>query len=278
MRTVQLSTAVLTAAICALSSAKAADAPRLSLPAPAVAYASAAPFEGFYMGAFAGYGRGSTPSNLEISSGTLALFPGIIPTISQAGSNRVSWAGALAGIGGGYNFALGYNAVVGLEGDVAVAFMSGTATSGGIVPVFNGPFAFSQKTGIDWMSTLRARAGYVLADRAMVYVTGGAALAQLRHSSDFGDSFNEFEFYRQTTTKLGWVIGAGIEYSFAQNWSAKIEYLHAGFGGMGGMGTSLLADGSTAFVYHKLRNTSVDIGRIGVNYRFGGETPVIAKY
>ena len=29
---------------------------------------------------------------------------------------------------------------------------------------------------------------------------------------------------------LGWMVGAGIEYSFSDNWSAKIEYYYLDFG------------------------------------------------
>jgi opacity protein-like surface antigen len=35
-------------------------------------------------------------------------------------------------------------------------------------------------------------------------------------------------------TQFGWVIGSGLEYAFLANWSAKIEYLYADLGKVGG--------------------------------------------
>lgn len=276
MRTPVLSIAILAAFIGA-TSVEAADK-TLRAPPPPVAIETPVGWGGFYMGAFAGYGWGATPATIELASATMALFPPIIPTIEQAGSNKIKWAGALIGLSGGYNFMLGENLLAGVEGDLTVPFMSGRARTGGIVPIFNGPFSFDQTTSMDWMSTLRARMGLVLTDRAMAYVTGGLALAQLRHSSDFADVFSEYEFFRLRANKVGWTLGGGLEYAFTPNWSAKIEYLHAAFGGASDMGYSILNDGSIAWVHHKLRDTSIDMVRVGVNYRFGGRAPVVAKF
>ncbi|HMN72989.1 MAG TPA: outer membrane beta-barrel protein [Rhodoblastus sp.] len=276
MRTPVLSTAIL-ATFIGTASVRAADPPPPPAP-PLAAVEAPAQWGGLYLGAFAGYGWSATPSTIGLASATMALFPPIIPTIENAGSNKVKWAGALVGLSGGYNVMLGENVLAGVEADFTVPFMSGRVETGGVVPVFNGPFRFEQKTSMDWMSTLRARMGLVLTDRAMAYVTGGVALAQLRHSSDFADVFSEYEFFRLSATRFGWTLGAGLEYAFSRNWSAKVEYLHAAFGGASGLGYSILNDGSLAWVHHRLRDTSVDMVRIGVNYRFGGEAPVVAKY
>lgn len=70
-------------------------------------------------------------------------------------------------------------------------------------------------------------------------------------------------------TYNGWTVGAGLEWAFANNWSAKVEYLYINFG-----------NGPTVAATAKLSiadgNMADNIGRVGVNCRFGG--PVVARY
>jgi outer membrane immunogenic protein len=54
----------------------------------------------------------------------------------------------------------------------------------------------------------------------------------------------------------GWTAGAGIEYAFMPNWSAKVEYLHYGFGS------------ETFFGALSSGNLDVNTIKAGINYRF----------
>ena len=66
-------------------------------------------------------------------------------------------------------------------------------------------------------------------------------------------------FSGQTVNRTGWTAGAGIEYAFQPNWSAKVEYLHYGlssatyFGSLGGIDSG---------------KVGVDTIKIGINYLF----------
>ena len=51
----------------------------------------------------------------------------------------------------------------------------------------------------------------------LFYGTGGLAFGELR-----GETFGLSESH----TTAGWTAGVGAEFGFAQNWSAKIEYLY----------------------------------------------------
>jgi outer membrane immunogenic protein len=53
------------------------------------------------------------------------------------------------------------------------------------------------------------------------------------------------------------VVGAGIEYAFAPNWSAKVEYLHADYG-------------SDTYALPAATNIDfkTDTVKVGVNYLF----------
>jgi outer membrane immunogenic protein len=57
----------------------------------------------------------------------------------------------------------------------------------------------------------------------------------------------------------GWVAGGGIEYAFADHWTARAEYLHVDFNRR----TAITAD-PYAFAF----KDSIDIGRVGINYKF----------
>jgi outer membrane immunogenic protein len=263
------------------TAALAADLPGRKLP-PAPVMVSAPQFDwsGFYVGGYGGAGWAKSRGDTTVSSPLLALFPAILPTINSAGSNDINIGGGLAGVTAGYSLAVDSSVVVGVEGDIGWAGLSGAVTTSGMVPVFNGAFGFNQKAQADWMATLRGRLGVTLLDNLLVYGTGGLAATSVRYSSDFSDVFNEYEFFRLRSARLGWTLGAGVEFAFNQNWSAKLEYLHAGFGGTSGLGSTTLTDGSTAWVQHNFRSFGVDMIRAGVNYRFGGghSAPVMAKY
>jgi outer membrane immunogenic protein len=70
------------------------------------------------------------------------------------------------------------------------------------------------------------------------------------------------------------MVGTGIEYGFAPNWSAKIEFDYLDFGTRRIILTSI--PGVTPVTRAFDIEQSIALVKIGVNYRFGG--PVIARY
>ena len=98
----------------------------------------------------------------------------------------------------------------------------------------------------------------------MPYVTGGAAFTRTEDTQAGTDQG------RKNLT--GWTIGAGVEWAFAQNWSAKVEYLHADFGH-----PTIFNPAISLNNRHSVDN--LNIVRIGLNYKFDwGKGPVAAKY
>ncbi|HVT55890.1 MAG TPA: outer membrane protein [Xanthobacteraceae bacterium] len=106
----------------------------------------------------------------------------------------------------GVNYQFAPNWVWGVEADISGGDINGSA----------GVSRFKTDT----FGTVRARLGYTV-DRVMFYGTGGLAWA---------DSKATFAGVSDSQTNVGWALGAGIEYAFAPNWSAKIEYIHADYG------------------------------------------------
>ena len=115
-------------------------------------------------------------------------------------------------------------------------------------------------------ASLRGRLGFA-ADRALFYVTGGGALANQNYSlvSPFAPAFST----NASSTKIGWTLGGGVEYAFAPNWSARVEYRYSDFG-------KLNVANFVSPVNISRRENAV---RMGVSYHFGGyAAPVVAKY
>jgi outer membrane immunogenic protein len=61
----------------------------------------------------------------------------------------------------------------------------------------------------------------------------------------------------------GYTVGAGLEYMFAQNWSAKAEYMYYDFGSSRFVTPTALAP------LGSFRNDDHTV-KVGLNYRFGG--------
>ena len=128
---------------------------------------------------------------------------------------------------------------------------------------------------MDWVGTLAGRFGYTW-DRWMLYGKGGVAWAHDKYAlvGSTGSSFT----LNARETRAGWMLGAGVEYAFANNWSAKLEYNYMDFGNervtLAGLAGSTSA---TAAVDIDQR---MHLVKFGLNYRFGdfGKGPMVARY
>jgi outer membrane immunogenic protein len=101
-------------------------------------------------------------------------------------------------------------------------------------------------------------------DRWLPYVTGGWAFGHGTLSgtgttipAGTGLAFSASHDYS------GWTVGGGLEWAFANHWSAKAEYLYIDFGD----GPTVIANtaGTLAIVSGKMTD---NIGRLGINYKF----------
>ena len=82
-----------------------------------------------------------------------------------------------------------------------------------------------------------------------------------------------------STTKIGWTIGAGLEGVIAGNWTAKIEYLYVDLGSVSGAFVTPVVAPSGAFVAASYNSHITDnILRVGINYKFDAGGPVTARY
>jgi outer membrane immunogenic protein len=231
-------------AIIAASPGQAKDRPR---PAQAMPFN----WTGCYIGGHAGYGWGSKTFTDNMPGYLVSPFGGAVAPSVSDGINGILGGGQL-----GCNYQISANWVLGLEGEISAADISGGVTS----PYPDNP-AFHAKT--DWIGAVTGRFGYAW-DHALIYVKGGAAWAEDQYS--YGSSY--LGSYSASETRGGWTIGAGLEWAFANDWSAKIEYDYYDFGSR----DLIFAYGGGAVVSYgpQLENVKQQIEaiKIGINYRF----------
>ena len=262
-------------ALAATGSAQAADLP---VRAPVLKAAPADPYDpwtGGYFGGNVGYSwggwRSSNPAGNTLAAVGFGNFgPGLQ---SRANPSVDGW---VAGLQAGYNWHVQPSWVVGLEGDFQ--WTGQRASNAGNATLLTIPFRDGTLTGVvtsanawklDWLSTVRARAGYLFAPQWLVYGTGGVAFGRAQYSNTTvstltftgtgGFTLTGTAANSETRTQTGWTAGGGIENQIARNWSAKIEYIYVDLGSHRFLGTT------TSVTDVKLRDNIV---RVGVNYQF----------
>jgi outer membrane immunogenic protein len=237
------------AAIAALATgAQAAD---LGSPRGRIDTAVIAPifnWSGVFVGAQIGYGWGNTNARFFDNGG---LF---VP--ASSGSYNIN--GVTGGVHLGYNFQFN-NIVLGVVTDIEASNIRGT----GVFP--NGD---DYRTRINWQGSTRARLGVAI-DRFHVYATGGVAYAGINYSAFDAGTLTRIG---NTSTRVGYTVGAGAEYAFTPNWVASLEYRYTDFGSRN-VNLNPVFAGSTSFKTH------THTVRAGVSYLFStGPSAVVARY
>jgi outer membrane immunogenic protein len=137
--------------------------------------------------------------------------------------------------------------------------------------------AARNRSKIDAFGLFTGQIGYAW-NNALLYVKGGAAVTGDRYS--VFDVPSGVEFARANETRWGAVVGAGVEFGFAPNWSVAFEYDHLFMGdrniNLTGRGAFGFAPG--AFVATDRIRQDVDLATVRLNYRLNWGGPVIAKY
>ena len=125
-------------------------------------------------------------------------------------------------------------------------------------------FATRNRTKTDAFGLFTGQIGYAW-NNVLLYAKGGAAVTSNKYT--ITNAATGAFLGSNNDTRWGGVVGAGLEYGFAPNWSLGVEYDHLfmdrhtiSFGALGS--DSIKQD--------------VDLFTARVNYRFGG--PVISKY
>jgi outer membrane immunogenic protein len=202
-------------------------------------------------------------SNLTPTGATNLFF---LPVSSgNSGTN----GGVVGGGQVGYNFQFNPLIVVGVEADFQGSSIGNNDKSAS-APVYASPYGGGLlfpvvsigggHVGLDWIGTIRGRAGWLFTPSLLAYGTAGFAYGGV-YAGNYSNA------------RTGWTAGAGLEWMLAPHISIKAEYLYADLssGGMtGGWGWN--------YGYHL--HPQVNIVRAGVNYHFNwaAPAPVLAKF
>ena len=194
--------------------------------------------------------------------------------------------GAFIG-GGQVGFNYQVNSVVfGVEGDFDWAANNNNGTAV-IIPTVNQLIAghsFLVTGNNRWAATVAARLGWTATERLLFYVKGGGGWVG-------ADSFT----ITDVTTGLsvtdgtsnnnlgGWLVGGGLEWAFADNWSVRFEYDFLGLNSR--TFTVPLTSPFIAFRGDTFTtgNRNLSMATVGLNYRFNWynntrPSPVTTRY
>ena len=217
---------------------------------------------GWYVGANAGYGWGSSTDPSFSLSDTTAT--GYAAYVAAGGfpTPTLNPKGVLGGLQIGHNFQQA-NWVWGAEADLQAAGLKDSST-------FNcdaSDFVTGTSTvehGLRWFGTLRGRAGVAM-NNWLLYGTGGLIYGGVHSSLTQSAANGYFATNSDTTTRAGWTVGAGTEVGW-DKWTAKLEYLYYD---MGRDTVTVLGTGVfTGISYSASQKTAGHIVRLGLNYRF----------
>ncbi|HXN70337.1 MAG TPA: outer membrane beta-barrel protein [Bradyrhizobium sp.] len=181
-----------------------------------------------------------------------------------AGNNSLEGNGGrfLGGVQGGVDYQFATNWVIGAE-----AQYSWLANGNNNGTVFPGNTLITSSN--NQLGSVTGRVGYTWGP-ALLYAKGGFAW---RDNPNLGVAVGgaPVAFTTDGTHKDGFTVGAGLEYMFAPNWSAKAEYQYYNFG------NTTFTGGPAPIVGARFRDDEHTV-KVGVNYRFGWGGPVAAKY
>ncbi|MCK1392822.1 outer membrane beta-barrel protein [Bradyrhizobium sp. 1] len=138
----------------------------------------------------------------------------------------------------GINWQFAPKWVAGIEGDAGFADQSATLAGYPVSAAF-GTFheaADSLVVKATWDASLRARLGFLVTPATLLFASGGAAWQHDEVISTCGSAPCRRTFsvspsvIANSTTKLGWTIGGGLETALGHHWLARAEYRFADFG------------------------------------------------
>jgi outer membrane immunogenic protein len=245
-----------------VTNAPAAPAPSISPSAPLLAQSPNAPrgaqtrWGGWYVGGNVGYAETTASyGNGPNAEGSAYISGGTVDHDID---------GSSAGLVGGYNRVTSNGLFYGGEADINYMSNGGNLDISFAPYGSNGGSEFadlrSQWTGY---ATARGRVG-VAFDPALLYLTGGLALAEVK------DTFSSIpwggnNFFESSRILPGWTAGAGAEFALTDNISLSAQYLRLQMAAH----YVTMTDNDFAGGAVKFRlDDSADILRVGVNWHF----------
>ena len=263
---------------------------------------------GPYIGIVSGIGSGRHSSNSvaidDLSQNILTVLP-VGATIGSSGSTigdqlnrKLSSSGAVFGLQFGYNWLYTDKVIIGIEGDISKSMVQSDASNSMYVLGDSRDHIINNESiRLNSFETLIGRIGYEINPSILVFATGGIAYGSFKSTSSISldppinsnvsitgtdgvhDFLCEAGFLSPTPTavcyggsdnsnKFGWALGAGTEYRLTDSISAKLEYLHLGFGNQSLTMISPPPSGGGIEIQKKYSHLGYDLISLAVVYKF----------
>jgi outer membrane immunogenic protein len=211
---------------------------------------------GVYIGGEFGGGwfDNQVTNGLTAADGTVNFPPGYV-------HNSVHGNGWLGGGYAGFNYQAG-QFVVGIDGDYTGADLRGSTSD-------IGPTGFTNISTekVKWIATVTGRAGYAV-NNWLFFAKGGGAWAGFNGiSSTFNTAGNLTNTDTNGQTRSGWTAGLGVEWGFADHWSAKVEYDYVKFSTSNYNNTAVTVAGVVTFP-GRSATSDLNMVKAGIAYRF----------
>ena len=239
-------------ALAAGTQALAADLPPPVMPPPRApaAYVPVLPswsWTGFYIGGNLGVG---------FNHGTIVDS---VNNFNWGLNNNATFVGG-GQVGANYEFS---NVVVGVEGDFD--WFANNNNSGGGVTAFGTTLQGSNNGR--WLTTLTGRLGYAF-DRVLVYGKGGGAWVGSNNLTVLNVPTGATASVSNSSTNTGWTAGAGVEWAFYNNFTARLEYDYVGLKSYSfTVPAGFPALAGDTFV---TSSRNIQMVTLGINYLFNG--------
>lgn len=156
-------------------------------------------------------------------------------------------------------------------------------TYAGAAPPPDGIYNFSGKVSPDGFAILGPRIGYAL-DNWLPYIRAGGVFTGGSHTStaSFTDASGTASFTGGKNFKSsGYGVGAGLDYLVTDHVFFRAEYTHVNLGKGTNTVTACTGTAATCAEFGALsldnihNSFTANIVRVGINYKFGGESPPV---
>jgi outer membrane immunogenic protein len=227
-------------------------------PTKAPPFAARFTWTGCYLGAHVGGAwqqKDATDPVLLVQDGIGGAGTTVGTTTARLNSNGVVYGGQ---IGCDYQFAPSW--VVGVEGAVSAGALRGST----VVPLpANAGDTELVTVRTDFIPSLTARLGYAV-DHWLFYGRGGVAWTNDKYSVT--GVFTGIPFDAEGLgMRTGWTAGAGVEWAFTNDWSARLEYDYYDFG----HSNVLMSDPTNGFASIVTFRQNAQMVKLGLNFRVG---------
>ncbi len=192
--------------------------------------------------------------------------------------NNSSLDGITGNLKLGFNKQLLTNNIIGIElgsslqdleaDGIAIAKYGSTSASSPDGP----PYHMLSKVKIKTYESLSIKFGHIFNKTTLAYISGGAALGQLKSKlkDDTGSWIDSDESITDDKNEFGYIVGFGLEHKLNDKFSLRANYEYVDFGDVNFKYTGYSTNGATVYSLVANQNNSVHFSNLsaGISYQF----------